>query len=328
MEYKQEQQKLVKFREQFLQTGFCEMPGVFDKTCARDLLHSIRSLMPFDEGLFFSEAQWEASSKSHRHTNPGPGYNVLETVANKLDFIENNEEFRRYASELLGKDFQILRKKAVCRIPQNIIPDWLQKKIAGRPTNTFNAFMHPQFRTISYFYENDLHQDILEWSRWMPREHRIVTMYVYLDDVTVDDAPVVLMPRSHTLGATPYQHQITQKADGQLWRYERSDGRFIEEPLTQITGEAGHSSFWHGLTIHAAPPIANGRLRISLRYVLGRSLDDTSLCAIDALESQIDGPLYLEEDYSAGANANDAGMWTLQHTDFTRMGRRRLQGGI
>jgi hypothetical protein len=315
----------VMLKEHFVKHGYCVAPGLFDPTAAKDLLDTVRAHHRFDEKLFFTEDEWERSPKTHRHTNPGPGYNVLEKFPDKLDFVEQSPEFQKVAEALLGCGYRIFHKKLICRIPRTMIPGWLQRKIEGRPTNTFNTFMHPEFRTISFFFENDLHQDVQDWSRVnaAQREHRIITMYVYLDMVTSKDAPVVLLPDTHIFGATPFQHNIERVGQSDHWRYTDVQGRSMERPLVRVMGDAGDAAMWHGCLLHGSHPIQDGRLRISLRYILARSADPAP-CGIDEINDQIMGPAYLEEDYSAGSRATPEGTWTMEHNDFTRMGLLNL----
>ncbi len=301
--------------------GYIGLPDLFDPKAAKDLLDAVLSIRRFDSSLFLSEAEWDASPKTHKNTNPGPGFNVLEKFPEKLDFVEKNPSFQAVLNGLLGPQYRILTKKLVCRLSWNKVPGWLQQRVRGTPCNTFGAYMHPQYRDITYFLDNDLHQDVQDFAR-MPvatRDHRYITLYVYLDEVTENDAPVHLLPATHILGATPFQHDINYNADKDSWIYTGPSAEAVESKMLRLTGAGGYAGLWHSCIIHGAPPVKEGHLRISLRYLIGRDPDATA-CGLDDINWHIRGPLHLEEDFTPGSRATYDGLWNLRMTDFIRMG--------
>ena len=302
----------------FSREGFCELPGVLDAASARDLFERARALHPFDSSMFMSEQEWESGPKSHKLTNPGPGNNALEKLADPIAFVRDNKQFDSLMTELLGKNFKWLHGKLVCRLPNSALPHWLAKKIAGKPANTLGAFMPPEYRDFTYLLDTDLHQDIQDWNRMPPatRDHRFITLYVYLNDVTPDEAPITMVPGSHRFGATAHQHDVTYDARG--WTYRDDAGREMTCSLKPLIGQAGYMGFWHPSMLHGSHlPPKDGHLRISLRYLLARS-DDPAPCRIDEVNAAIDGPLYLERDYNPGMNADKDGMWTLKPSDYMK----------
>lgn len=307
--------------QNFIINGFSEIPSLLDAHAASQLYTSIKKKRRFNQSLFMTEQQWNAGPKTHKNTNPGPDFNMLNQFSKELEFVEKNVKLLTILEEILGRNFTWYSKKLVCRPPKNAIPDWLQKKIAGKPSNTLGAFMHPEYRDISYHLDNDLHQDILEWPR-MPKdkkEHRIITLYIYLHDVTPEHAPVALLPESHRFGATPYQHDITYNKAKNQWRYTDTRGHTMQAVLKPLIGHAGYAAMWHPCLIHGGGgAVANDdQMRLSLRYILARS-DDPAPCALDEINKTIKGPLYLEEDYNPGARANKDGTWNLKTNDFLK----------
>jgi hypothetical protein len=305
----------------FLSEGFCEFPALLNARDAAGLFDAVKSTRRFDGSLFLSEAEWEAGPKTHKHTNPGPGYNILEKFPEKLGFVENDTRLAAFLARLLGGRYHILSKKLVCRLSWNMVPPWLQRKVKGKPGNTFGAYIHQPYRDMVYFLDNDLHQDIQDWNR-MPegqREHRFITLYAYLGEVTPFDAPVHILPGTHALGATPFQHQVTCNDSTGIWTYQDDKGNRIESHMQVLTGTAGYVALWHPCLIHGAPPVKEGHFRISLRYLIARSPGDAP-CLLDEMNSTIKGPLYLDEDYTPGAKADKYGQWNLRMTDFIRRG--------
>ncbi len=301
--------------EQFVQNGFLELPQMFDADAARDLYARLMALQPYDASIFMSEDEWEAGTKSHRFTNPGPGNNVLEVLPGAEDFVRGNDALQRLMTELLGEGFTWMFGRFICRLPRSALPEWLKLKIAGKPANTLGAFMYPQYRGMTYLLHDDLHQDVQDWAR-MPaevRDHRFVTLYVYLNDVSEKEAPLIVLPGSQAFGATPYQHQVVAK-DG-AWEYSDGRGHSMMCGLKALTGSAGYAAIWHPCLLHGSNRAPDdGHMRIALRYTLARG----GAGVMDAMNAGIEGPLYLEADFTPGQNANADGTWNLRVSDFMR----------
>lgn len=303
----------------FTRQGFLEFAGLERQPAAYALYDAIYLTRPFDSTLFLTEAEWEKSGKSHAQTNPRAGKNILESLQDKLAFVETHAGLRQMLERILGEDFHWAFKKVVCRMPRSLLPAWVNRLVGDRPANTLNAFVRPEYRDISYYIENDLHQDIQDYPR-LPedkREHRILSLYVHLSDIGSNDAPLYLLPGTHQFGATSYQHDIYRLGETR-WQYRDDDGRAMETELHPILGPAGHIALWHSCLIHGARPITQVKPRLVLRYMLARSPSAVT-CGLDAVNAAIDGPLYPARDDSAGAHANKDGGWNLVATDFTRM---------
>ncbi len=301
--------------------GYLEFPECLDAKAAKELHQLIRSNRPYDSSIFLSQDEWEASPKSHNRTNPGPGYNLLEKIPQeKLDFIHKSPVLNSYLTQLLGKDFTWYQKKLICRIPSDMIPPWLYAQIKDSPTNSFGAFIKPQYRDMMYFYNVDMHQDIADWPRWPHKEHRLLTLLIYLDETTLEDAPLIVMPGTHVLGATPYQHHV-EHIEGERWKYCDTHHNCVDTSLKQLTGTAGYVGLWHTCLLHGSHSTQNGKFRVSLRYLVGRSEDNNTSCMLDEVNTHIRGPLTPDADYTAGANARADGFWNLKHNDFTRGSR-------
>lgn len=312
---------MQEMREALIRQGYFELPSLLDRAGASGLLDAVMATRKFDASLFLTEAEWEASPKTHKHTNPGPGYNLLEKIPEKTDFVEKANDVQAMLSRLLGPSYRILSKKLICRLSWDVVPDWLQRYTRGKPSNTYGAFIKPQFRDISYFLDVDMHQDIQDRARFAEgqREHRYMVLYVYLDKVTENEAPVNLLPGSHVFGATPYQHDVRYVDATDTWRYQVPSGGVVENKMKILTGDTGHAGLWHPNLIHGSTPVKSGHMRVSLRYLIGRGRDDGP-CMLDDINSTIQGPLFLDQDFTPGANANYDGTWNLRMTDFIRKG--------
>ena len=304
-----------------MKEGCRELPGLISPDAARAFREKLTAMRDLGPGLFLSEREWDASPRTHRHTNPGPGFNIIEKMQavdpQCLDFVEKNPALRDALAPLLGDDFIWQKKKIVYRMLRSNLPAWLRAKLQGRLSNSLGGFVRPEFRDIAYYLEHDFHQDIIDWNR-MPesdKTHRTVTFYIHLDDVdTGQDAPLVLLPGTHRFGATPYQHDVTRIAENGGWLYRHPSGMF-EAVEKGILGPAGHALVFHACLLHAAHTVRQGQ-RLILRYTLACGKGDTGL---DRVNASLTGPLYLETDYNAGERVNGDGLWELAVSDFIRM---------
>lgn len=304
----------------FAEAGYVALPDLIPSAHAVKFREALLAMRTLDASLFLAEEEWERSPKTHERTNPGPGYNVIEKMVDRdpscLAFVEENPTLRQALAPLLGENFVWLKKKIVHRMPRSLLPSWLRPKLEGRLSNTLNAFIRPEFRDIAYYLEHDFHQDIIDWNR-MPnetRDHRIITLYIHLDDVLgEDDAPLVMLPGTHRFGATPYQHDVRYLPESKRWAYTAGDRRY-ETESRNFYGHTGSALVFHSLLLHAAHTIRNGR-RLILRYTLTCGKEP---CGLDAVNRSVEGPLFLETDYNAGRRVGSDGIWNLEMTDFVR----------
>lgn len=295
--------------------GYVFWPGLLDAGAAQALHAAILATRPFDERLFLTEAEWEAGPKSHTRTNPGPGYNLLERLTRELGFLHGNPELDARLAALLGEGYRWWQEKLVCRLPASCLPGWLHAKIRHAPANSLGAFVRPQWRDIGYFYDADLHQDIADYPRWPQPEHRLLTLYVYLGEVGPQDAPLWLLPGTHLLGATDFQHDVAQ--EGEEWVYRDGRGNRLRSRLLPFTGKAGDVGIWHPCLLHGSRYVQRDVPRISLRCMMARG-QGSAPCILDEVNAQVAGPLFPVRDSTAGHTARADGLWTLRHNDFTR----------
>jgi hypothetical protein len=258
-----------------------------DEAAAAALLEALRADRAYGADLFLSEAEFDADPQ-YRGVNPRPGRNLLETFADQLGFVEAAPHITAGLAALLGADYQLVDRKAVCGVPASAIPEWLKARIAGNPVNNLGPYVKPQFRDVTYFYGIDFHQDLIDFKG---RDADFVTLYVYLHAVTDADAPLFLLQGSHALGAAVFPHDLTRTGPD-TWLY-RNGAR--EQGVRQqvLTGQAGYAAVWHACTLHGTQPDAADHERISLRYLFARGAADHA--GIDAVNARLLGPIRLED---------------------------------
>jgi len=277
----------------FLDTGVHHFEHAVDATACRALLNQALASRDFGPDLFQAQADFERNPL-FKGVNPMPGRNLAETLAAQTLFIDTDHYIQDTLKQVLGPNYKIKDKKFVCGVPKEWIPGWVQTQIAETGVKNLGPYMKPEYRDITYFSGIDFHQDIIDWPAMGPH---FITMYVYLDQVTVRDAPLHVLPGSHKFGATKFPHQLDMLSKD-IWRYANGEsgdnarsGTFKCELLT---GAAGQVSLWHPFIIHGTQPDANSSPRISLRYLIQVADPDANVdCALHDLNQRIDGPLAL-----------------------------------
>lgn len=269
----------------FIDRGYHAFPGV-NPAAARALLDKIKSGRKFGENLFLSEAEFDADPQ-YIGVNPRPGRNLLEAHETELGFVEADAAITDALTAMLGDGYEILLKKLICGVPASVVPDWLKARIHGNPVNNLGAYVRPEYRDVTYFYGIDFHQDLIDYPE---READFVTLYVYLHDVGVHDAPLFLLEDSHRLGGSLFPHDLTREEGGWLYR----DGRGGEVHARQhlLTGGTGYAAMWHACTLHGTQPDAADNERLSLRYLVARA-PGVKGSGIDTVNATLKGPLSL-----------------------------------
>ena len=248
--------------EDFIARGVHRFAERVDAGAAADLLADLKAERRYDESLFLSEAAFDADPQ-YRGVNPRPGRNLLDKFSGQLDFVEKAPHIVSALSALFGPDYELIDRKVVCGVPAKSIPDWLKARILGNPVNNLGPYVQPQYRDVTYFFGIDFHQDLIDFK---DREADFAPLYVYLHPVTRADAPLYLLEKSHSLGASVFPHDLTRNDGG--WRYRSAQGEVQAEQLI-LTGEAGFAAVWHACTLHGTQPDAADDERISLRYLIG-----------------------------------------------------------
>lgn len=260
-------------------------PGV-DAPAAAALLERIKASRSFDAGLFLTEAEFDADPQ-YTGVNPRPGRNLIDAFEDGLGFVERDEAIVSALTELLGPDYQRLNRKLVCGVPQDWVPEWLRKRIAGNAVNNLGAYVRPQFRDVTYFYGIDFHQDLIDFK---DREADFVTLYVYLHPVTRKDAPLFLLEDSHKLAGTLFPHDLSRQGETD-WIYRDRRGGEMTVRQHLLVGDTGYAALWHACTLHGTQPDAADHERISLRYLFAKG--GSAPTGIDAVNATLKGPLSL-----------------------------------
>lgn len=316
------------FLRKFGDDGYYLASEVLNRESCLALNNRVQQLRGLGRDLFMSEEEYNAGPRSHFNTNPIPGRNILEPLEKDVAFVQQTPAVNELLSALLGDNFRWFYRKLVCRVPRSAMPDWVLRGIQNGPTTTLGAYVKPEYRDIAYYHDNELHQDIMDYAR-MPqdiKEHRLVTMYVYLTDVGMEDAPTCVMPGSHRLGANPFPYDVRRRDGTNSWLYTDARGHTLETAVKPVATRAGSLLLWHSCLLHGARPIPDGRWRYGIRYMIACEKGGGE-CALDRINRRIEGPLYLEKDYTSHQKAGADGFIVLPQSDFARTYFDPHQGG-
>jgi hypothetical protein len=272
--------------QDFIDCGYHRFDAPVNPIAAGHLLARIRATRAFDDGLFLTEAAFDADPQ-YTGVNPRPGRNLLEAFETDLGFVERDPAIVAGLGELLGDGYEVLNKKVVCGVPASAVPRWLKARITDNPVNNLGAYVRPEYRDITYFYGIDFHQDLIDFK---DRDADFVTLYVYLHAVGAHDAPLYLLEGSHRLGATLFPHILSRS--GEAWRYRDGRGDEAWTRQTMLVGAAGAVAMWHPCTLHGTQPDAADNARLSLRYLFAKRPGATS--GLDAVNASLRGPIRLD----------------------------------
>ena len=146
-------------------------------------------------------------------------------------------------------------------------------------------FLSEKARSVTMFRGISLHQDIIDF----PLRHPdFITFYIYLDEVTVNSAPLIIIPDSHLNGPQPFPHDYVQLNTENKIRYKN---KFSSEyDMLTVTGEIGDVAFWHPYLLHGTKPVTSASPRVSLRLLIEKNADQDKNCILDKVNNKI-GPL-------------------------------------
>ncbi len=278
----------------FLDTGFIDFGSILDVTRCSKLFDELLSLRNFSSSLFSDEASFR-NNPLRKGVNPAPGRNIIEKL--NTSFIEEDLVIRDALEAILGPGYQTVMKKVVAAIPAEWIPEWVKREIAELPVPNLGAFVKPEYRDITYFHGIDFHQDMIDYP---DRHSDFVTLYIYLDKVTENDSPLLVLPGTHDFGVTLFPHDLKPKLnDKTMWKYSDRRGSEGEFPCATLVGPSGSAYLWHACTMHGTQPSALDQRkvgnRISLRYVIAKAERTDTNTLIDQVNRKIHGPLNLAE---------------------------------
>jgi len=268
---------------------------LFNKEKMKVLYQKMLESREFGPEIFLSEESYRAKPV-HVKCNPSQDFNFLNQFEDELKLIEQNSEIQESLSYMLGDDYEVVIKKAICGVPDVWLPDWVRSEIKGLNVANLGCYIKPEYRDITYFRGIDFHQDIIDWPQGKTDldPSTFLTLYVYLHDVDVEDSPLHLLKNTHKMGATLFPHKLSRVEQTQhQWQYTSDSERTIICQDHVLKGPAGYAAMWHNCTLHGTCPVIeeSKNFRLSLRYLVGKSKGNKSRTGIDDVNETIEGEL-------------------------------------
>lgn len=274
----------------FMKSGIHHFSSGVDQGKSKELLKKINEFRRFGSCIFMDEAAFKENPQ-FKGVNPMPGRNLAETLSESTLYIDHDDSVIQNITAVLGVGYKIMDKKFVCGVPQEWIPEWVRQYIAETGVKNLGPYIKPEYRDITYFSGIDFRQDIIDWPEMGPH---FITMYVYLDDVGLHDAPLHVIPETHLFGATTFPHELEITGEG-IWKYTNRVGDSGNFKHKLLTGKCGDVSLWHPFVLHGTQPDTNSKPRISLRYLIQVADPQENIeCGLHELNKKIHGSMSLK----------------------------------
>ena len=269
----------------FINNGFQKLESLPKRNCDSLRLSAIKNI-DFNN-LFLKEGEFHSQENVHA-VNPRPGRNLAEKM--DTDFIFSNPTLITSLTSILGQKWRVLEYKFVVGVPKLMIPDWVLDHSKNAPIPNLGMYINPIQRNCTYFRGIDFHQDIIDYPG---RKPDFITLYIYLDNVSANKSPLIILPDSHKFGATVFPHKILKSKD-QLVYYPKTNTSTSLDPII-VTGKSGDVNIWHPFIIHGTKPIESKEPRISLRMILDKNSHIDKECILDKTNYDIKGEKWLRK---------------------------------
>jgi len=259
--------------QNFINKGFIKFSDHFDKKKCEKISNSLKNKINFKD-LFnkkFSVIKFKKKIKVN---------NILDQY--DIDFILNNKKFNYLLEKILGKDYFLIASRIICGVPVRFIPNWISKNLILNSPN-LNQFIKNKYKFLRYFNGIDYHMDLIDF---LNEKADFVTVYIYLDKVTKDMSPLILLEKSHYGGAQIFPHKIKKIKNGYIYI---AGNKKIKTRKITLTGNSGDAWIWHGCLLHGSEFNYSQAPRFSLRLLFrkGQKKNKISNSLIDIVNKKI-----------------------------------------
>ena len=273
----------------FIKNGYYEFPSFFDKQTCKNLLDQTIKTRNYKK-IFLTQEEYK-NKKKQRGNNPRPGRNLAGVL--DTNFVFGSSNFQKTISHVMGDKFRILDYVFVMGIPRSDIPTWIVEDLGEAPISNLGQYVQEKYQDITYLSGIDFHQDIIDFPY---KRSNFLTAYIYLDEVNDLSSPLYLLPKSHTLGATVFPHDLEKVLDkngNNKFLYKNNYGDSVETETLRLTGPGGSLYLWHSNLLHGTQPNLHDEPRISLRILVEKNTDEETDCPLDNMNKVIKGSLKL-----------------------------------
>lgn len=293
----------------FLENGWLPVDLTIDEKKYDFISKKVINSRPWDDEIFRT---YDDVFNNPRHKNIAvkkDNFNLAENL--NLDFIENNFEFNQLLDKILGNDYEVILKKFVVSMPEQLIPKWLNPILEKKLDGNLAQYIKPKFRDISYFSGIDYHMDLLDYPDF---DGDYLTVYIYFTDVKTDQSPLHIIEKSHIYGATHFPHFLKKSKNENRILYSMDGKKYDEFKSKKLISKRGSIYLWSALTIHGTIKSTNSLPRVALRMSIKKNRNNKNITLIDDLYK--DKKIRLEKktrtDIKIGSDN------TLKHENYKR----------
>jgi len=262
----------------FLENGWLPIDLTIDEKKYDIISKEVINSRPWDEEIFRT---YDDVFNNPRHEDIAVKKNNFNLAENlNLDFIENNFEFNQLLNKILGKDYEVILKKFVVSMPEQLIPKWLNPILEKKLDGNLAQYIKPKFRDISYFSGIDYHMDLLDYPDF---DGDYLTVYIYFTDVKVDQSPLHIIEKSHIYGATHFPHFLKKSKKENKILYSKDGRNYDEFKNKKLISKKGSIYLWSALTIHGTIKSTNTLPRVALRMSIKKNKNNKDISLIDDL---------------------------------------------
>ena len=246
------------YSKKFINDGFLNIKNnnTFVDQC-KNLNKLIKKNLKVNSKIFLTKQSY---LKNKKHIKTG---DILSKV--NIDFVLNNSNIKKTLEAIIGKNYKLVSKRVIYGIPQKYLPKHITKKENIRSIN-LGYFIKKKYRVVRYFNGIDFHQDQMDYSA---TKCNVVTLYVYLDKVTKNKSPLIILPKSHKLGPDLFPHYLEKKKNKILYKTRKKKKIYVKEH--KLVGSPGESWVWHSCMLHGTRSNISTDGRISLRLMLKKN---------------------------------------------------------
>ena len=273
------------YLNKFSDEGIVSIKNKLPKKFSNQLFSDILKKKKFGKHIFRSLKEFK-KNPNYKKTNPGPTKNNLALKYN-LDFIEKNKFFKHIVKKIMGKEYEIILKKFIVATPKSWIPRWVFKKAKTQLIPNLNNYIRPEFRDCTFFRGIDYHMDMIDH---LNDKNKYITLYVYLNKVSIDSSPINVLKKSYIIGAETFPHDI-KKINKDYFKLNK---KYLCKNL-KLVGNPGDFFIWSGFTLHGTEPSNSKIPRISIRYTIKKKSSKLRRSVIDNLYKNIKGETFLKK---------------------------------
>lgn len=254
-----------KNEKNFIFNGYYNFENIIDKNECRKFRNYIKKKYKISKKIFFNEKEYlrnKVKKKIH-HSSVLHKYNT--------DFIFDNKKFSERLEFLLGKNYLLLSQRVICSIPEKFYPKWINKYQKKNVPN-LTEYLKPHYRDFRILKGADFHQDIIDHPK---QKANLITIYIYLDNVLNNMAPLILLPKTHLIGPERYPHNL--KTGKKTFNLISRRNKIIKGNNIKLIGGAGSTWGWHTCLLHGTTSNVSIKPRFSIRLIYKQTTNEKSL---------------------------------------------------